>query len=49
MFNPSGEHVATLGQASSGVRMVWPVGIAIAEDGLVYVCDCDLSKNVVVF
>ena len=44
----SGEHVATLGQASSGVRMGCPVGIAIDEDGFVYVCDCD-SSNVVVF
>ena len=48
VFKPSGEYVATLGQASSGVRMMWPVGIAIDEDGFVYVCDCDSSKNVVV-
>ena len=48
VFKPTGEHVATLGQASSGVRMRYPVGIAIDEDGFVYVCDCDSSKNVVV-
>ena len=48
VFKPSGEHVATLGQASSGVRMGLPVGIAIDEDGFVYVCDQDWSKNVVV-
>ena len=48
MFKPSGEHVATLGQASCGVRMGLPVGIAIDEDGFVYVCDNDISKNVVV-
>ena len=48
VFKPSGEHVATLGQGSGGVRMVCPAGIAIDEDGFVYVCDCDSSKNVVV-
>ena len=48
VFKPSGEHVATLGQASSGVRMVWPAGIAIDEDGFVYVCDYGWFKNVVV-
>ena len=48
VFKPSGEHVATLGQASSGVRMGWPVGIAIDEDGFVYVCDWACHKNVVV-
>ena len=48
VFKPSGEHVATLGQASSGVEMGWPVGIAIDEDGFVYVCDFGLSKNVIV-
>ena len=50
VFKPSGEHVATLGQASSGVRMEYPAGIAIDEDGFVYVCDNISSKNgVVVF
>ena len=48
VFNPSGEHVATLDQDSSGVRMRCPAGIAIDEDGFVYVCDGDSSKNVVV-
>ena len=50
VFKPSGEHVATLGQASSGVRRWFPAGIAIDEDGFVYVCDWDSNKNgVVVF
>ena len=49
VFKPSGEHVATLGQASSVVGMVCPVGIAIDEDGFVYVCVWSSSKNVVVF
>ena len=48
VFKPSGEHVATLDQASSGVRMGCPVGIAIDEDGFVYVCDFNSSKNAVV-
>ena len=48
VFKSSGEHVATLGQASSGVRMRCPAGIAIDEDGFVYVCDCSSFKNVVV-
>ena len=50
MFKPSGEHVATLGQASSGVRVGSSAGIAIDEDGFVYVCDYSSFKNgVVVF
>ena len=49
VFKSSGEHVTTLGQASSGVRrMWWPAGIAIDEDGFVYVCD-RYSHNVLVF
>ena len=48
MFKPSGEHVATLGQASSGVRMWSPAAIAIDEDRFVYVCDY-WSHNVLVF
>ena len=42
-------YIATLGQASSGVGMGLPIGIAIDEDGFVYVCDRDSTKkNVVV-
>ena len=48
VFKPSGEHVATLGQTSSGMVMGIPVGIAIDEDGFVYVCYHWSSKNVVV-
>ena len=47
VFKPSGEHVASLGLASSGV-MKSPAGIAIDEDGFVYVCDFQ-GKNCVVF
>ena len=49
VFNPSGEHVATLGQSgtSTGAKMRCPAGIAIDVDGFVYVCD-HTSKNVVV-
>ena len=49
VFKPSGEHVATLGQASSGVMMGCPAGIAIDEDGFVYVCDHQTFRNNVVF
>ena len=50
VFKPTGERVATLGQASSAVTMGCPVGIAIDEDGFVYVCDFGSSKNrIVVF
>ena len=38
-FQPSGEHVAFLSLASSG-GIKCPVGIAIDDDGFVYVCDC---------
>ena len=48
VFKPSGEHVATLDQASGGVRVRWPTGIAIDEDGFVYVCDYFPSQNVVI-
>ena len=49
VFKPSGEHVASLGLVSSGV-MQSPAGIAIDEDGFVYVCDFYYEKNrVVVF
>ena len=49
VFKPSGEHVASLGLVSSGV-MQQPAGIAIDEDGFVYVCDFHHRKNrVVVF
>ena len=50
VFKPSGEHVASLGLASSGV-MQHPAGIAIDEDGFVYVCEVIDAKNscVVVF
>ena len=46
VFQPSGEHVASLGLVSSGV-MEYPAGIAIDEDGFVYVCDSHYGKNVV--
>ena len=45
VFKPSGEHVASFG---CGVSMMWPTGIAIDEDGFVYVCDFHSSKNAVV-
>ena len=47
VFKPSGEHVASLGLASSGV-MEHPAGIAIDDDGFVYVCNFH-GKNCVVF
>ena len=37
VFQPSGEHVASLSLASSGFQC--PAGIAIDDDGFVYVCD----------
>ena len=49
VFKPSGEHVASLSLVSSGT-MQRPAGIAIDEDGFVYVCDYSSGKNrVVVF
>ena len=38
VFQPSGEHVASLSLARSG-GFRYPIGIAIDEDGFVYVCD----------
>ena len=38
VFQPSGEHVASLSLASSG-GIQCPAGIAIDDDGFVYVCD----------
>ena len=38
VFQPSGEHVASLSLARSG-GIQFPAGIAIDEDGFVYVCD----------
>ena len=46
VFQPSGEHVASLSLASSG-GIQFPVGIAIDDDGFVYVCDC--SSTITVF
>ena len=47
VFQPSGEHVASLSLASSdGIKD--PAGIAIDDDGFVYVCDC-LIRSVTVF
>ena len=49
VFKPSGEHVASLGLVSSGM-MQRPAGIAIDEDGFVYVCDASSGKKrVIVF
>ena len=47
VFQPSGEHVASLSVASSG-GIKHPVGIAIDDDGFVYVCDC-MIDTVTVF
>ena len=47
VFKPSGEHVASLSLASSG-GVKYPAGIAIDEDGFVYVCDFHYGKNRVV-
>ena len=38
VFQPSGEHVASLSLASSG-GIQYPAGIAIDENGFVYVCE----------
>ena len=48
VFKPSGEHVASLGLVSSGV-MEHPAGIAIDDDGFVYVCNFRGKNRVVVF
>ena len=47
VFQPSGEHVASLSLASSG-GIKHPAGIAIDDDGFVYVCD-SLIGTVTVF
>ena len=44
VFKPSGEHVASLSLASSG-GMKYPAGIAIDDDGFVYVCDFFSIEN----
>ena len=48
VFQPSGEHVASLSLANSG-GFLYPAGIAIDEDGFVYVCDCRIDTTVFVF
>ena len=48
VFTPSGEHVTSFGRDISEVPIGYPAGIAIDEDGFVYVCDF-YSNNVVVF
>ena len=49
VFQPSGEHVASLSLASSG-GIKYPAGIAIDDDGFVYVCDYHRhSRSVTVF
>ena len=50
VFQPSGEHVASLSLrslASSGG--IQPVGIAIDDDGFVYVCDYNVNGTITVF
>ena len=47
VFKPSGEYVTSFGLVSSG-EIRHPSGVAVDEDGLVYVCGFK-SKNVVVF
>ena len=47
VFKPSGEYVTSFGLVSSSV-IVHPSGVAVDEDGFVYVCGW-LSSNVVVF
>ena len=44
IFQPSGEHVASLSLASK-----WPVGIAVDKDGFVYVCNCNINATITVF
>ena len=49
VFQPSGELVASFGLACSGPGGVeWPRGIAIDDDGFVYVCDYAVGRNKVV-
>ena len=47
VFKPSGEYVTSFGLVSSGAIRD-PSGVAVDEDGFVYVCGCS-SNNVVVF
>ena len=47
VFKPSGEHVTSFGLVSSGV-IRYPTGVAVDEDGFVYVCGWS-SSNCVVF
>ena len=47
VFKPSGECATSVGLVSSGV-IKFPAGVAVDEDGFVYVCGFD-SDNVVVF
>ena len=47
VFKPSGEYVTSFGLVSSGV-ISGPSGVAVDQDGFVYVCGW-LSRNVVVF
>ena len=46
VFQPSGEHVASLSLASSGGAK-HPAGIAIDDDGFMYVCDCHVGTIIV--
>ena len=58
VFQPSGEHVASLSLASSGEHVAslslpssggakHPAGIAIDDDGFMYVCDCHVGTIIV--
>ena len=47
VFKPSGEYVTSFGLVSSG-EINFPTGVAVDEDGFVYVCGFG-SNNVVVF
>ena len=50
VFQPSGEHVASLSLTNSGViRTPRPAGIAIDVDGFVYVCECVNNVSITVF
>ena len=48
VLQPSGEHVASLSLASDG-GVKWPAGIAIDDNGFVYVCDYTYNSNITVF
>ena len=47
VFQPSGEHVASFSLASSD-EIKSPAGIAIDDDGFVYVCE-NFSRTLTVF